>query len=104
MTSISSPSASHVFLEENDPRPALWDSFVLAQNSISGSYPAWGDSLTVRHKGSSSFAFADGHTEFYLWSRETVEIMEEPFGIWGIMPETPGGIKDLDWMVKSWSK
>jgi prepilin-type N-terminal cleavage/methylation domain-containing protein/prepilin-type processing-associated H-X9-DG protein len=101
--SITKPSASYVFLEENDPRPALWDSFVLMPGFLDSSIPSWGDILTVRHKGASSFAFADGHTEFYLWSKETVEIMEDPYG-WSRTPVTTGGIEDIEWMVKGWSK
>lgn len=102
--SISRPSESYVFLEENDTRYILWDSFVLQPGSITATTPSWGDPLTVRHRGASSFVFADGHTEFRLWSKETVELMEDPYGVWGATPLTQGEIEDLDWMIAGWSK
>ncbi len=103
--SISRPSNSYVFLEENDYRPVLFDSFVMSQGFLTSSNPAWGDSLTVRHRGASSFVFADGHTEFYIWSKETVDdIMDDPVTVWGTAPVTPGGEKDIDWIVDHWSR
>jgi prepilin-type N-terminal cleavage/methylation domain-containing protein/prepilin-type processing-associated H-X9-DG protein len=104
MNSISKPSESYVFIEENDPRPVLWDSYVLAGGFMTSSIPAWGDSITVRHKGASSFVFADGHTEFRLWSKETEELFEDPVGAWGTVPVTDGGIDDIEWMKAGWSK
>jgi len=102
--SISRPSNSYVFLEENDPRPALFDSFVFEKGFMTDPAPAWGDSLTVRHQGASSFGFADGHTEFRLWSNETVKIMEDPETVWGTEPQTSGGKEDIQWMIGHWSK
>ena len=104
MNSISRPSESYVFLEENDPRPALWDSYVLNQGFLTATNPAWGDSLTVRHRGATSFTFADGHTELRLWSKETIDLFEDPLGNWGTVPVTQGGIEDLDWIIAGWSK
>ena len=103
MNSINRPSESYVFIEENDPRPVLWDSYVLSLGFLTSSNPAWGDSITVRHRGASSFVFADGHTEFRLWSKETTEMFEDPFGVWGTVPATPGGIEDIEWMRDHWS-
>jgi len=103
--SISRPSNSYVFLEENDYRPVLCDSYVVMQGFLTNPAPSWGDALTVRHRGASSFVFADGHTEFYLWSKETVDdIMDDPVTVWGTVPGTPGGEKDIDWIVDHWSR
>ena len=100
---ITNPGRSYVFIEENDYRDIIWDSFVLGDGTIMYDNNIWGDSITVRHSGFSSFVFADGHTEFRKWSDETVEIMERPFAVWGVMPVTAGGIEDIAWLRDGWS-
>lgn len=104
INTITRPSRSFVFIEENDYREIIWDSFVLTRGAITGNSNVWGDSITVRHKGSSSFVFADGHTEFKKWSQETIEIMEDPFLSWGAIPITQKGIEDIEWIKDGWSR
>lgn len=96
-----------VFIEENDSRSVLWDSFVMGGNTLAANIPAtwsWGDPITVRHAGSSSFVFADGHNEFKKWSKDTIGRMEDPaVGQW-TQPATPEGFEDIRWLRDRWPK
>jgi prepilin-type N-terminal cleavage/methylation domain-containing protein/prepilin-type processing-associated H-X9-DG protein len=92
------PSERIVFLEENDWRGFNMGSFVIDAIVI-----RWQDPLTVWHSGSSSFGFADGHTEFRNWSSETVEWFNS-IQPWGLYPTTEEGIADVKWMQKGWSE
>jgi prepilin-type N-terminal cleavage/methylation domain-containing protein/prepilin-type processing-associated H-X9-DG protein len=101
---IVNPAGKMVLLEENDPRGFLAGSFILEPVKNS-----WADPLTVWHGGASSFAFADGHAEFRKWDPETVEYFtnvdpETGFPTGSREPLTPGGIEDIDWMQKGWSR
>ena len=100
---IVNPAGKMVLLEENDPRGFLAGSFVIepVENS-------WADPLTVWHGGASSFAFADGHADFKKWDPETVEyftnVDEAGFLTGDRAPTTDGGIDDITWMQKGWSR
>jgi prepilin-type N-terminal cleavage/methylation domain-containing protein/prepilin-type processing-associated H-X9-DG protein len=94
---IIRPAERIVFLEEND-----WRGFNAGAFVIDPIVVRWQDPLTVWHSGASSFGFADGHTEFRLWSRETVKYFngDQP---WGYYPTTEKGIEDVKWMQRGWS-
>ncbi|MHC5213600.1 MAG: hypothetical protein ACYSOO_03290, partial [Planctomycetota bacterium] len=69
----------------------------------------WSDPLTVWHGGASAFAFADGHAEIKKWDQETVEIFTDVDPQTGNRksdgtPTTNGGIEDLEWMHRGWSR
>ena len=97
MTSIKRPTESIVFLEEEDLRDFNMGSFILSPYR---SY--WHDSLGIWHDGSSNFGFADGHVEKRTWSKETIDRFADGEVLWA--PVTPGGIADLEWMQRGWSK
>jgi len=108
---ITQPAKKFVFIEENDWRTDEYikDSFAIISSSIpmSGSALSWGDTITVRHSGKSSFVFADGHTEFKKWSNETVRLMTSPDLDWGMTPQVPyvdEGEADIQWIYDHWTK
>ncbi len=103
-------STTFVFIEENDPRNVLWDSFVMINGSVrTQTTTSWGDPITTRHSGSSSFVFADGHVEFKRWSKDTVNIMAPP-PVWGAAAEDKNGNPsaeaeaDIQWIFDHWSR
>ena len=101
---IVNPAGKMVLLEENDPRGFLAGSFI-----IDPAGDSWFDPLTVWHGGASSFAFADGHSDFKKWDQETVEYFtnvdpETGFPTGERIPTTDGGIEDIKWMQKHWSR
>jgi prepilin-type N-terminal cleavage/methylation domain-containing protein/prepilin-type processing-associated H-X9-DG protein len=96
---IRNPAGKIVLLEENDSRGCNFGSFIMEPVA-----QKWADPLTVWHGGTSSFAFADGHAEFRKWDPETVEnFMADP-PVHGYFPTTDGGIEDIKWMQKGWSR
>jgi prepilin-type N-terminal cleavage/methylation domain-containing protein/prepilin-type processing-associated H-X9-DG protein len=96
---IRNPAGKIVLLEENDWRGCNFGSFIMEPIA-----KRWADPLTVWHGGSSSFAFADGHAEFRKWDPETVEnFMADP-PVYGYFPTTAGGIEDIEWMQRGWSR
>jgi prepilin-type processing-associated H-X9-DG protein len=94
---IVRPGEKIIFLEEND-----WRGFNMGSYVIDRIVERWQDPLTVWHSGASSFGFGDGHTEFRLWSHETVEYFTSS-NPWGLYPVTEKGIEDVRWMQKSLS-
>ncbi|MCK5564830.1 MAG: type II secretion system protein [Planctomycetes bacterium] len=100
---IERTASKFVFIEENDWREILYDSFVLRGGSVEiQSTTSWGDPITVRHSGSSSFVFADGHTEYKKWSKDTVDIMETPVNL--AQPTTLEGEEDIQWVLDHWTR
>ncbi len=106
---IKRPSNKFVFIEENDWRDSLRDSFVLMGGSVSmGSTTNWGDPITTRHSGASSFVFADGHTEFKKWSKDTVDVMAIPTNL-APAEDADGNPSataeaDIQWVLDHWTK
>ncbi len=100
---IEKTASKFVFIEENDWRDSLRNSFVLAGGSVvTQTTGSWGDPITVRHSGSSSFVFADGHTEFKKWSNDTREAMEIPVNL-----APAGGLEgeaDIQWVLDHWTR
>ncbi|MGA1979604.1 MAG: type II secretion system protein [Sedimentisphaerales bacterium] len=90
-TQISRPQNRMVFVDEGWATP---DSYAVFYNS-----PAWWDSPGVRHGNGNTFAFADGHGEYWKWrGQETVDIGKQsdvthPSN--NIHPSTPDGLRDL---------
>jgi prepilin-type N-terminal cleavage/methylation domain-containing protein/prepilin-type processing-associated H-X9-DG protein len=106
---IKSPSTKYVFLEDADPRTYVEDSFEL--NIFGAGNDAWSDPVSVTHLGKSGFAFADGHAEQRKWSDETVNWFKSFKGWNGssgipikLVPVTPGGKDDLQWMQKGYAQ
>ncbi|MHC5173755.1 MAG: type II secretion system protein [Planctomycetota bacterium] len=91
---IINPAGKIVLLEENDSRGCNFGSFIMEPVALK-----WADPLTVWHGGTSSFAFADGHAEFRKWD----PFMADP-PVHGYFPTTAGGIEDVKWMQKGWSR
>ena len=100
---IVNPAGRIVLLEESDPRGCLFGSFLLDPRE-----DEWSDPLTVWHGGASAFAFADGHAEIKKWDQETVAIFTDVDPQTGkpitLTPTTPGGIDDVEWMHRGWSR
>ena len=101
---IVNPAGRIVLLEESDPRGCNFGSYVMDPREDS-----WSDPMTVWHGGSSAFAFADGHAEIKKWDQETVAIFTDVDPETGNRnsdgtPTTNGGIKDLEWMHRGWSR
>ena len=101
---IRNPAGRIVLLEENDPR-----GFNLGSYLMDPTEDKWSDPMTVWHGGASAFAFADGHTEIKKWDQETVEIFTNVDPQTGTRtsdgtPTTPGGIEDVKWMHRGWSR
>ena len=101
---IVNPVGRIVLLEESDPRGCNWGSYVMDPRE-----DKWNDPMTVWHGGSSAFAFADGHAEIKKWDQETVEIFTDVDPRTGIRksdgtPTTDGGIEDVEWMHRGWSR
>ena len=94
---INRPVETYAFLEENDWRGYNQGSYCLSPAGVS-----WWDPLAVRHNGSSSFGFVDGHAEQRKWQDETVEMFLNPTSM--MVPRSPGGVKDLKWMQGGWPK
>lgn len=66
MSDIKRPSAKYIFLPECDTRGYNRGSWMLAP--VSG---RWIDALGIYHRGrSTSFGFADGHTEKHSWQSQ----------------------------------
>ena len=96
---INRPVETYAFLEENDWRGYNRGSYCLSSNNVS-----WWDPLAVKHSGGlSSFGFVDGHAEQRKWQDETVEMFLNPISFM-MVPRSPGGIKDLEWMQGGWPK
>ena len=96
---IVNPAGKIVLLEENDWRGCNFGSFVMEPIKVQ-----WSDPLTVWHSGTSSFGFADGHAEFRNWHYETVENFTKDPPEFGYVPTTDGGIEDVKWMQRGWSR
>lgn len=104
--SIRSPSSSFVFLEANDPRGYNGYSWVMNPGLES-----WHNPIAVWHGRHSNMVFADGHSERWRWSPETVELFDDLYydtdhgheGRW-INLETEGGREDLRRVRNSWPR
>ena len=101
---IVNPAGRIVLLEESDPRGCNFGSYVMDPRE-----DKWNDPMTVWHGGASAFAFADGHAEIKKWDQETVAIFTDVDPQTGARtsdgtPTTPGGIDDVEWMHRGWSR
>ena len=84
-----------VFLEETETEYA-WNNRTWNM-SLSLSSPAWVDPFAVKHNGSSTFAYADGHAGRHKWVEEaTIEMAEE--GKKNESAILPDGSTSEDWL------
>jgi prepilin-type processing-associated H-X9-DG protein len=61
---LANPTLSMVFIEESDPAYGFNDAtWVLNTDPVQ-----WVDVFAIAHGKSSTFAFADGHTEHHTWT------------------------------------
>ncbi|MGA1979792.1 MAG: hypothetical protein ABSG99_04395 [Sedimentisphaerales bacterium] len=94
-TQIPRPQDRMVFVDEGWATP---DSYAVFYNT-----ERWWDSPPVRHGDGATFSFADGHSEYWKWSQETVDIGKHLQN--NANPVTPDGKEDLYRVQKAvWGK
>ncbi len=99
---IKSPGSKYIFIEENDPRGYNINAWIIDPSGGITSNQ-WSDPMSLWHFSHSNLAFADGHTEEWNWSRETLEFFGD-YRNWVVAPTpvTPGGIEDLRRAQRGW--
>lgn len=98
---IKAPGAKYIFLEENDPRGYNINAWII--DPIGQTTNSWFDPMALWHFSHSNLAFADGHSEEWKWSKETLQFFGEYSNYTnGITPETPEGIEDLRRVLRGW--
>jgi prepilin-type N-terminal cleavage/methylation domain-containing protein len=87
---IASPSQIFVFLDEHPD--TINDGFFM--NRLDAY--TWGNLPASHHFGSTSFSFADGHTEVHRWTSANTVRPAKKGGAGGTFPATPP--TDYDWL------
>jgi prepilin-type N-terminal cleavage/methylation domain-containing protein/prepilin-type processing-associated H-X9-DG protein len=69
MQAIRQPAARFVFVDEGKVTPDSW--------TVRYNAPRWHDPPPCRHGNGTNWSFADGHVEFYKWTRKpTIDLCE----------------------------
>lgn len=96
---VRKPAEMYVFVEEH-PNSINDGFFILQWGSGSGEYPttspggSWSDIPAFHHNNSSSFAFADGHTEMKRWISRSIPVNPDaPY------KTGPVDLRDQQWYV-----
>lgn len=102
LSDIQVPGSRYVFIEENDPRGYNINAWVISIEGVAGT--SWHDPMVVWHSSHSNMAFADGHSEEWTWSQETLKFFLELESYTYLTPVTPGGKEDLSRVLRGWPR
>ena len=107
VTEISIPSDKYIFVEESDTRHFFVEGWGLGtEDRTDGRTDGWWDGLAIWHNGSSTFGFADGHSDKHKWVNESTikrsNLDLSGGGTYGYEAYTDGPREDLDWLQAHW--
>ncbi|MFO1496926.1 MAG: type II secretion system protein [Verrucomicrobiota bacterium] len=83
---------AHVFVFLDEHPDTINDGFFMNRLET----PSWGNLPASHHRGSTSFSFADGHTEVHRWVVAGTVRPAQKGGVGGTFPASP--TTDFDWL------
>ena len=98
LSTITEPSMSFVFIEESDPRDYNRGTWVMNINS-----PGWVDPFAIFHGNTSTFSFADGHSQSRRWEHARTKKPPRPDAAKLPLYVPSSEIGDFNWVVEHMS-
>jgi prepilin-type processing-associated H-X9-DG protein len=98
---IKRPAERFVWVDEGRITPDGW--------TVAIDEPRWHDPPPCRHGKGTTWAYADGHVEYFKWVRPvTIEACEVPYEVWLNMSDTEKTHpcnRDLEWtQTRAWGR